>query len=660
MCGITGCYIRNKLSPKAIHNTELALNVLRHRGPDDNGIYIDNSTVMGHTRLSIVDPSGGVQPMTNEDSSLWITFNGEIFNYPELKEYLIKKGHIFRTNSDTEVILHLYEEKKEKCLDYLNGQFAFSVRDNLNDELFIARDHSGILPLFYTTTTKGEFVFASEIKALFCFTGEEQCADIKAMDQIFTFWTTLPGTTFFKGIYELPPAHYIKIKKGEIFLRRYWEHNFSGMADHSEKKLTETVEEVSALLLDSVRIRLRADVPVGCYLSGGIDSSGITSLVHNNFNNELRTFGIIFEEEDFNELKYQQEVISYLNTNHLSLTVSNNGIVQNFVKMICNCEKPVLRTAAVPMMLLSELVNKNGYKVVLSGEGGDEIFGGYNIFKETYIRRFWSQRPLSEKRPLLLKKIYPYIFKDTRGYEFNKKFFGSGINNPDSPFFSHEIRWSNTSRIKKFYSDDLAGELEDYNPLNNLLQILPESFSNWNWFAKAQYLEFILFLNGYLLSSQGDRAAMSNSVELRVPYLDHRLIEYMAKIPVSLKLRGLNEKYLLKKIFRNKLPSGTINRTKHPFRAPVNKLFENNLWILDEYCSDEKLKDTGFFNPEKTSMLIKKVRMRSKFSETDNMALTGILSAQIIYYSLMKNYKSSAGLEKPNHIFDFRTNRESI
>jgi asparagine synthase (glutamine-hydrolysing) len=656
MCGITGLYSRNGLERDAEISLRRMVNSLSHRGPDESGLYIDDNAALGHSRLSIIDLSGGAQPITNEDSTLWIIFNGEIFNYPELREGLLNSGHNFRTHTDTEVILHLYEEKRERCLDDLNGQFAFAIWDTNNEELFLARDRAGILPLFYSYSPEGKFIFGSEIKAILSEGSLNRNINRRALDQIFTFWTTLPGQTFFEGVNELPPAHYMKIKNGILSVQRYWDIKFEDTAPELNFKLTDIVEEVKSLLTDAVRIRLRSDVPVGSYLSGGLDSSGVTALIRNNFDNDLRTFGITFEEAGFNEQYFQHVMVSYLNVNHTEEFVTNNDISDLFISAVRHMEKPVLRTAPIPLYKLSRKVREEGYKVVISGEGADEIFGGYNIFKEALIRKFWSLYPGSAKRHLLLSRLYPYIFKDKRLQSSLTDFFKTGIDEPNNPYFSHQIRWKNTSKIKNFFSTELQDSLKGYDPAGDLPRFIPDGFDEWSILAKAQYLEFILFMSGYLLSSQGDRMAMGNSVELRVPYLDHRVIEYMAKIPYSLKIRGLNEKFILKKVFEKELPNQIRNRPKNPFRAPVNYLFSrrgnNNL----DMVSPGSIKEAGLFDPGKVQRLINKLNSVS-VGEVDNMAAAGILSAQAIYFNFIKDFNVSE-TNKITNVFDHRRKLE--
>jgi asparagine synthase (glutamine-hydrolysing) len=657
MCGITGLYNNRGLDKEADISLRRMIYSLSHRGPDESGLFIDDNAALGHSRLSIIDPAGGSQPLTNEDSSLWIVFNGEVFNYPELREKLMQSGHQFKTNTDTEVILHLFEEKREKCLEYLNGQFAFAIWDTNREELFLARDRAGIVPLFYSLTPEGKFIFGSEIKAIFSEGSVNRSINNNALEQIFTFWTTLPGDTFFEGVNELPPAHYMQIKDGRLTLQRYWDIHFEDTNPEINYNLNNTTEEIESLLTDAIRIRLRADVPVGSYLSGGLDSSGVTSMIRNNFDNDLRTFGITFEEAGFNEQYYQHVMVKYLNVRHTEEYVTNNDISDLFTEAVYHIEKPLLRTAPVPLYKLSKKVRDEGYKVVLSGEGADEIFGGYNIFKETMIRKFWSMYPGSAKRHLLLSRLYPYIFKDKRLSHSLTDFFKTGIEDPSNPYFSHQIRWKNTSKIRNFFSPELSHSLEGYSPVNELSEFIPEGFDKYSTLGKAQYLEFILFMSGYLLSSQGDRMAMANSVELRVPYLDHRIIEYMAKIPSSLKIRGLNEKFLLKKVFEKHLPKQITIRPKNPFRAPVNYLFSGKGNENLSLVSPDSIRESGLFDPGKVQRLINKLNSIS-VGEVDNMAAAGILSAQAIYFQFIKNFTIKGDNNYITKVYDYRKKLE--
>jgi asparagine synthase (glutamine-hydrolysing) len=640
MCGISG--ILNLKNPASINTDHLRrmTYALRHRGPDETGAYVDDWVGLAQSRLSIIDLNGGSQPIHNEDKTLWIVFNGEIFNYPEIRELLLKLGHKFYTTSDTEVILHLYEEKKEKCLEDLNGQFAFVIWDSNKKEFFAARDRVGILPFFYKIEND-KLIFASESKAIIEISDSQPAFDPIGLDQIFTFWTNLPGGTAFKDINELSPGHYIKFSPGkEISVNRYWSLPYNKNLITEEKSIPEFTSEISDLMKDSIRIRLRADVPVGSYLSGGLDSSGITVFVKNYFNNELRTFGITFQEESFDESEFQNLMIKHLNTNHSEVHATNEDIGKYFSDIVYYGEKPIIRAAPVPLYLLSKKVREEGYKVVLTGEGADEIFGGYNIFKETKIRKFWSVDPNSQFRPKLLQKLYPYIFKDKRLAQTLQAFFKLGIDDPNNSFFSHIVRWNNNTRLKNFFSDDLKAQIGDYNAYDDLKNILPKDFDSWDYVYKAQYLEIITFMSGYLLSSQGDRMAMANSVELRVPYLDHRIIEYMSTVPSRFKIRGLNEKYLLKKVFKDLLPSRITNRPKNPYRAPIRNSFLNNKFLdIHFLLSEKEINEAGIFNSAKVNMLLKKADKTENLSELDNMALAGIISTQFLHNDFIKTKK---------------------
>ncbi|MBK7631093.1 MAG: asparagine synthase (glutamine-hydrolyzing) [Ignavibacteriales bacterium] len=659
MCAIAGIVNLGHQQPITSNALRRMVSVQQYRGPDETGAYIDDHIGLAHARLSIIDLKDGTQPIHNEDKSLWIIYNGEVFNYPELRKELISCGHKFYTTSDTEVILHLYEEKGINCINELNGQFAFAIWNSKNRTLFLVRDRVGIVPLHYAIQNQ-RLYFASEVKAIFANNEINRSFDPESLDQIFTYWTTLPGKTAFSNIKELPPAHYMLISQNEIKTAKYWDLDFASNTETVKRKSDDLVNEISETLMDSVKIRLRADVPVGTYLSGGLDSSALTETVKKNFNNELRSFGIRFENKDYDEGRFQNEVVDFLKVNHSEIIASNDAIGANLENVLWHTEKPLLRTGPIPLYILSGLVNQSGYKVVLTGEGADEIFGGYDIFKEAKIRNFWAKDPDSKLRPLLLGRLYPYIFKDDRLKQTLIAFFKNGIDNPDDPFFSHNIRWKNTSKIKNFFSNQVKDSTQNYDSYSELMKLLPAKYFYWDTVTKSQFLESLIFLSNYLLSSQGDRVAMAHSVELRVPYLDHRVIELLGKVNSEIKINGLNEKYLLKQVFKNRLPSNIIRRWKNPYRAPINKaLLSNNLNLVKDYCSEDALKRTGIFDPFKVMKLFNKLGKLDKAGEFDEMALVGILSTQIIYKNFIEDFQisdDSAG--KFDTFFDHRSVNE--
>jgi asparagine synthase (glutamine-hydrolysing) len=656
VCGIAGIYNpqgRMSITPEVLGRMA---GMLRHRGPDGAGLYLEDQVGLAHARLSIIDLEGGAQPIHNEDGTLWIVYNGEVFNYPELREGLLARGHRFSTATDTEVILHLYEERSASCLDALNGQFAFAIWDSRRAELFLARDRLGIIPLHYMEWD-GVFLFASEIKALFAVPGVPRRLNPFALDQIFTFWAPLPGRTPFEGVRELPPGHWMKTSTDGTTVQKYWELPFADPAHWLNRSEQDLAAETGELIRDAVRIRLRADVPVGCYLSGGLDSSGITTLVKRDFNHTLKTFGVRFEDKTFDEGDFQARMVSFLGCDHREVVARTGDIGSSFPEVLWHTERPVLRTAPVPLYFLSGLVRDNGFKVVLTGEGADEVFGGYNIFREAKARAFWARRPDSAWRPLLIKRLYPYIFsgKD-RISPFVRSFFGQGLDKVDDPFFSHLIRWENTSRLKRFFSPDLKNAIDGYSGYDDLHRLLPNDFSAWDTLSHAQYLETLIFLSNYLLSSQGDRVAMAHGVEIRPPFLDHRIVEFMGKVPSSVKIRGMKEKYLLKKIFEKILPREVVHRPKQPYRAPIRRsLLGGGDSPVETALSEEALVRTGIFDAPLVLRFLKKLDQTEHVGEFEEMALTGIVSTQIVHERFVESFSCESVSEaRPNLIVDRR------
>ena len=641
MCGIVGLIEFGQNFDRQNIITEM-IGFLHHRGPDAAGMYLNGPAALGHARLSIIDLSGGDQPIHNEDKSLWVVFNGEIFNYPELREELVKKGHSFYTQSDTEVLVHAFEEYDTDMLGHLNGQFAFAIWDDNHQRLFLARDRVGIRPLFYYQTGR-YLAFASEIKALFADTRIPRSLNPETLTDVFTCWAPLGGQTAFEGIKQIPPGSYAIFSEQDFKINSYWHPDFHE-SDPWQRPLEEWVEEFYALLLDATRIRLRADVPVGAYLSGGIDSTFTTSLVKNNFNNELRTFSVTFSDENFNEASYQAKAIASLNTRHSDICCTSEDIGEAFQNVIWHTEVPVLRTAPVPLYRLSELVRNNHFKVVLTGEGADEMLAGYNIFKEDRVRRFWAKHPDSRMRPMLLERLYPYIFSKGNGKAkaYLHSFFKRSLSNTDSPVFSHWVRWQNANSLKGFFTKELSSQSSLDSFIAKYEETLPNDFKAWKPLSKAQYTEICIFLSNYLLSSQGDRMAMAHSVEGRYPFLDHRVIEFAARLPSRLKLNGLTEKFILKQAARNHIPKEVIERPKQPYRAPIGHCFfgPGAPAYVDEMFSSNSLKQSGYFDLDKVSRLVSKCRQLkgNLTSERENMAVVGILSVQVLYEKFVRNF----------------------
>lgn len=634
MCGI--CGVLNVSPSHRIDRSVIQqmLEMIRHRGPDGCGIYSDKDVSLGNARLSIIDLETGNQPISNEDETLWIVFNGEIFNYIELREELERRGHRFKTKSDTETLLHAYEEFGVTFLKRVNGQFSLAIWDNVNQTLFLARDRLGILPLFYTIHEK-KLIFGSEIKALLAYPGIRAEIDPNALQQVFTFWSVQSPRSIFTGIKELPPGHYLIAKRGQISVEAFWSLDFAQpISSHTEN---EYLDELESLLIDSTRIRLRSDVPVGVYLSGGLDSSIITSLIRSHSNYPLETFSISFTDPEFDESHFQLEVANYFNARHNIVKCSYEDIGSAFPDVIWHTETPILRTAPAPMFLLSKLVADSGYKVVLTGEGADEFLAGYDIFKEMQVRRFWAKDPESALRPLLFKRLYSDIESfSAQQVDYLKAFFKKGLLETDSPYYSHVLRWNNSARNLRFIrSTDQKFQLS--------FDSLPANFFRWSPLAKAQYLEIMTFMSPYLLSSQGDRMAMANSVEARQPFLDHRMVEFCNRLPDTLKLNGLKEKWILKRLGAKLLPVSIWKRGKKPFRAPINQcFFTKPPDYVKELLSEKCIKENGFFNTGAAMGMIEKASSASKLSEVDSMAVAGIISIQLLHQLFIKNFQLKA------------------
>lgn len=645
MCGIAGIIDFNGKDNRSLVGSMLG--AISYRGPDESGIYHSPVATIGSVRLSIIDIEGGQQPLSDHSGRYWIVFNGEIFNYKELRQELEKKGCSFRTSSDTEVLIQLYIAYGKECLNYLNGQFSFAIWDKFNEEVFVARDRVGIRPFFYNINSS-VFSFASEIKALFQQKNLTRELSPESLSQVYTYWTTITPDTAFRGIKELPPGHYGIFNRKGLTIEKFWDLNFNHR--NSDISFQDAMDKFHELFSDAVRIRLRADVEVAAYLSGGIDSSATVAYIKDIEPGILNTFSIGFEEKDFDESIYQNEAAKYFNTAHKSMMCTSQDIAESFKKVIWHSEIPMLRTAPAPMLLLSELVRQNNIKVVVTGEGSDEILAGYDIFKEAKIKRFWASQPNSKFRPLLFRKLYPYLtqMKDLSP-NMLKMFYGYKLEDVDNPFYSHLLRWNNSNHIKKHLSERIKNDLIDYSVMSELLKRLPENFDSWDQLAKSQWLETTVFMSGYLLSSQGDRMGMANSVEGRYPFLDYRVIEFCSTLPSDFKLKGLNEKYLLKRLLKNKIPDSILKRQKQPYRAPIKSVFisKDSPEYVKVMLSEAYFKRAGIFNFDSVNTLIKRIQNTGTSSEVNNMVLTTVISTHLLHYQFIDNHNEEF---KPNDL----------
>lgn len=641
MCGIAGFSgiaaapdTTRALLEKMIHR-------LRHRGPDGFGFHVEATAGLAHARLAIIDLATGAQPVHNERRTVWTVFNGEIFNYVELRATLEARGHHFYTQSDTEVIVHLYEEFGDHLVEHLNGQFAIALWDNERQRLVLARDRAGIRPLFHATAA-GRTWFGSEIKSLLAVLPNGASLDPCGVVQTLNFWGPVDPTTVFTGVSSLPPGHVLAIERdGRQSLTRYWDWTFppataqTGTSAHrGVDDVERTATELRELLIDAVRLQMRSDVPVGAYLSGGLDSSAIVALARHFTDIPIRTFAIAFADAEFDESGHQATMSRHLGTDHTTLACSRRDIGEVFPELIWHTETPILRTAPAPLMLLSRQVRAAGYKVVLTGEGADEVFAGYDLFKEAKIRRFWARQPSSTVRPRLLSRLYGYLENSPVANDaLARSFFGKGMENIERPIFAHAPRWTTSQRALAFLSPEMRASVGAWDPLSWYEKRLPPEVKSWTPLARDQYVEAKSLLGAYLLSAQGDRVSMANSVEGRCPFLDHRVIEFANALAPRLKIRGLTEKYILRRALAGLLPAQILHRTKQPYRSPDSASFFFDREPLDyvaDLMSGERIRAAGYFNATAVGRLFDKCRGGRVIGFADNQAFVGILSTMLV------------------------------
>ena len=454
MCGIAGIVTTSRSAGEHVH---AMLGAMAHRGPDGCGVHVAEGVVLGHVRLSVIGLETGAQPMTIPGSGCWITYNGECFNYKELREEMESLGDRFLTDCDTEVVLAAWLRWGADCLSRFNGQFAFAIWDENSRSLFLARDRVGIRPLYHARTREG-FLFASEIKALLVHPELDREPDPEGLAQIFTLWGPVPPRTPFKGVCQLEPGYWMTVSDVGSRRRPYW--SLPEPSDNCRfSRIEEAGEELAHLMDDAVRIRLRSDVEVGAYVSGGLDSSIVAMQAARRVGQGLRTFSLGFAESGFDESGYQDLFLMDLGRHNKRLTITAEQVRDSLGRFMHHCECPVLRTAPVPMMLLSGMVRDSGIKVVLTGEGADEMFGGYNIFKEAKIRRFWARQPGSSWRGGLVRRLFPYVFRGARAGRLLSHFYASTLDGPDDLLFSHRVRWETSARNLSFFRPEVLEQV---------------------------------------------------------------------------------------------------------------------------------------------------------------------------------------------------------
>ena len=601
MCGIWGIVTNDKLDVLQFEKTG---QILAHRGPDDRGVYINSELIpnksgqnsklrvaLGHTRLSIIDLSQNAhQPMSNEDGSIWITYNGEIYNFKEIRPVLEKKGHVFRSNSDTEVILHAYEEWGEQCIEKFSGMFAFAVWDDKRKKLFLARDRIGKKPLFYYWDGKF-FAFASELQALLSL-NIPKSIDLSAIHQYLTYQYIPAPKSVFKNVFKLPPACYLILEKGSLKVQRYWDIDFS-------KKITVTDErqlskDVFERLKQSVSHRLISDVPFGAFLSGGIDSSIVVALMSQIMQEPVKTFSIGFEEDAYNELPYATQIAKLFKTDHKEFVVKFDAL-NILPKLVRHYGEPYADSSALPTYYLSKMTS-DFVKVALSGDGGDENFAGYDRYYALKLMQWFRHVP-RHIREASIKVLNIWGESDVKSKMKRLKRFIQGSLYPQNYEYLQWMMAFSKDNMKTLYGETMREILIRENPYDYLIRLFECSSAN-DLVEKAMDADIHSYLPFDLLVKV-DIASMANSLEVRCPFLDYKFMEFAASIPPEYKLNGRIKKYILKKAFNGLIPEEIFRRKKTGFGVPISRWFRHNLkdYISDILLSRQSL-ERGYFKPD--------------------------------------------------------------
>ena len=634
MCGICGIVHLKDGPPPDAALVRRMMGRLRHRGPDGSGYYRDRRIVMGHTRLAIIDVDGGSQPMCNEDGTLWISYNGEVYNHPDLAERLAACGHRFRTRSDTEVVLHAYEEWGTDCFERLDGQWALALWDSRRQALVLSRDRLGVRPLYYTES-QGRFLFASEVKALFAAAELDRELDPEGLAETLTFWCPVAPRTSFRGIRQLRPGHTMRVEDGKLIEQPHWTISFPHSGEEPSQDESENASHLRRALADASRERfLRSDVPVGGYLSGGLDSSVICALVSDVSPASLQTYGIRFADEEYDEGEHQQVVAARLGVQHHETLVKAEDIAQVFSEVVWHAEQPLLRAAPAPLYLLSRTVRQSGIKVVVTGEGADEVLGGYDIYREALARLFVARDPSSSRRAAIYDTLYPWMSRSPASTgAFAREFFARG-GQADDPAFSHRPRWMTTWALRGLLSPQLRADVEKTRVVEELLARMPPGHMHWHPLCRAQWLEMVTLLPGYILSAQGDRMLMAHAVEGRFPYLDTDVVAAAGFLPARHKILGLREKHLLRVACADLVPERTLQRPKQPYRAPDASSFFGGSrpeWVR-ELLDPVAVRRAGVLDAKAVQRLVEKCRSvgGQGMGNTDNMRVLMAISLSLI------------------------------
>lgn len=630
MCGICGKISLNG-KPVDRKNIKEMGDLLAHRGPDGEGFYFNpTKTVgLGHRRLAIIDLKTGGQPMPNEDGTVWIVFNGEIYNFLELKKDLEKKGHHFKTTSDTEVIIHSWEEYGEKCVNKFNGMFAFAIWDEKKQTLFLARDRLGEKPLFYTKTNTS-FIFASEIKAILQNQEVKKSLSTEALNMYLSVGYFLSPETIINGIKKLPAASTLTFRMNHFKVKEYWDLNPMVKKDLPEE---EWLEQFKNLFENSIKIRLVSDVPLGAFLSGGLDSTAIVSYMKKFSDRIPNTFSIGFKEKTYSELNFARLASEFLKTNHRDLVIRPD-IESDLKRIIWTNDEPLGDTSAIPMYFLSMMTRKK-VTVALSGDGGDENLAGYETYIADKLFPYLRNLPLRGFISKAISKFLPTSFnKVSRDYKL-KQFVRAYDFTPEKAHYFWRTIFSDDDK-KKLINSDVYKKIKNHDTFFYFKKYF-DKYPDGKFLDRAQYVDIKTWLTDDILVKV-DRASMGNSLETRAPFLDYRLVEFLAQVPPSFKLKGFKTKYLLKKAMKGKIPDEIINRKKAGFNAPVPVWLRGDLKkIVLKYLSERNVEKLGLFNYEFIEIMIREYFSGKKDHSLKLWLLLNFMMWYDIFFENIKN-----------------------
>jgi asparagine synthase (glutamine-hydrolysing) len=599
MCGIAGKINLQTDEPVVSATIVQMCNTMKHRGPDDEGIYLDGNFGMGMRRLSIIDLSTGKQPIHNEDSSIWTVFNGEIYNYLELRVFLERKGHVFNTQTDTEVIVHLYEEYGKEFVKYIIGMFAIAVWDQRQRELILARDRLGIKPLYYFRDQKC-LVFGSEIKAILL-DGITREIDLQAVHDYLSL-NYIPGSrSIFTHIHKLRPGHILICSPKAVTTEPYWKLEYKKiLIDNNKRSEMSYCEELYELLRTTLSQHLLSDVPLGIFLSGGVDSSSLVALLSEVSTQPLETFSLGFEEDSYNELDYARTVAKTFGSNHHELVIKANA-VDLISDLIHYFDEPFGDSSAIPVYWISKLAREH-VKVALSGEGGDEVFAGYETYTAYKIAEIFRRLPsilVTRLIPALIRRLPVSHRKVSFDYKA-KRFIEGAMLPPAMAHYCWKVIFAEDAKAT-LYAKDMDGLIEPV----ALYRDIYDDCDAQDALTKLQHVDLQVYLPDDILV-KADRMSMANSLEVRVPFVDHRIVEFAASLPSWLKIRGLNKKYILKRTMAPHLPRQILTGKKRGFNVPIPFWLRNELReLVHDTLSPRRIKEAGFFNPEAVSALIR-------------------------------------------------------